>query len=231
MNYGDNMNKIRDIIFSFLRINNIILLIIVILCMWIGYNQTKISTNNKIKDNVSLIASIISKEDVPPETVKYVIKNNGIFLDTMELPTSEEILGEGIIFYDTDGITVLVDYKGRCAIKFNHSGDIYVNYEKCAKFDLVMGIKFYVSEKGYGIYREDDGYVYRGPGLDNNLIYGEVNYRIASFNETSITIVEAIGDNTSNVIGEEDLNQILTLNKKVISGDGSLGNPYRVFEN
>ncbi|MDD2377390.1 MAG: hypothetical protein PHD10_01045 [Bacilli bacterium] len=171
----------------------IIAIVAIVVIIPIIINQVKLETNKKIDKTVNKIVALVNEDKINNnyEIIEYVV-DNGLKLGNKTI--NSDVVGKGVVFVDIDGsITVVLEYKDKCAIKHAFTDIVAIKDEKCPVFKLINGAKMEIVSSGDGLYQIDDNkYVYRGKDVNNYLEYDNKLWRILEIDNNVIKLVSDI---------------------------------------
>lgn len=96
--------------------------------------------------------------------------------------------GKGEAFINKGQVTLIISYRGYCAVKLPIINDVALSKSKCPKIELIKGTVIPIVEKD-GLIKKDSNYYYRG-NADNYLKFNNELWRILSIENNHIKIIK-----------------------------------------
>lgn len=159
----------------------LILIIGILIIVPIVYNEIKEYNLRTLKEEVLNISKAL--ENSSNSLVKVPLKDK-IVLDGKEY----NLRGSGYGYKDKDTTTVIVSYRGYCAIKYSFLEEVALAKTACPQLEVLNNVLIPIVDKN-GLVKEKNGYLYKGEA-DNYLSIDNDLWRILSFEDGKIKIVK-----------------------------------------
>lgn len=202
----------------------VIIVIILLLSIPIIINEIKIRPKLNLINDVKKILKNIDdyKQEKDSPTKEYII-DNGYTIDNKNY----KVDGSGVIFVDNDS-SVFLNRDGMCAMKVPYSEEIMIQYEKCPVYRVFNNIKTPLTNDGSGLYKEEDGYIYKGDNLDNFIIYNDDLWNIVSFEDGNMKIIKYLSDSIAYENIEELYSVLITKYSEIFSDERILSQSWDI---
>lgn len=151
-------------------------IIIPIIC-----NEVKEYNLRTLKEEVLNISEAL--ENSSSTLKKFILKDKVLISDK-----KYSLRGNGYAFVDKDSTTVIVSYKGYCAVKYSFLEEVALAKTTCPKLEVLNNALISIVDKD-GLVREEDRYVYKG-NANNYIMVDNDLWRILSFEDDKIKIVK-----------------------------------------